>query len=118
LDLTNTASGGQWSPDDRYSGTLTAPQLGWKHLPKSTLATRATRMRVLDFGADKYGLNVLFYSTDRDGHPEYDRAIFDTDMDPANGIVADLAEGEWAEMKIEIQGGSLAGKTGGFLFKL
>ncbi|MEW5991224.1 MAG: 5'-nucleotidase C-terminal domain-containing protein [Chloroflexota bacterium] len=116
--LSNTAGGGQWAPDDLYSGTMTAAQLGWKHLPKSTLAARATRMRVLDFGADKYGLNVLFYSTDRDGHPEYDRVLFDTDMDPANGIVADLGEGDWAEMKVAIQGGALDGKTAGFLFKV
>lgn len=116
--LSNTANGGQWAPNAMYSGTKTAAQLGWKHLPKSTLAARATRMRVLDFGTDKYGLNVLFYSTDRDGHPTYNRVLFDTDKDPANGFVADLAEGEWAERKVTIQGGALAGKTGGFLFKV
>ncbi|MGK2849881.1 MAG: 5'-nucleotidase C-terminal domain-containing protein [Candidatus Limnocylindrales bacterium] len=116
--LSNTANNGQWLPDDQYAGTKTAAQLGWKNLPKSRLAPRATRMRVLDFGEDKYGLNVVLYSAAKDGKPEYDRVLFDTDKDPSNGIVADLAEGEWAEMKVSIQGGALAGKTGGFLFKV
>jgi len=116
--LSNTANNGQWLPDDQYAGTKTAAQLGWKNLPKSRLAPRATRMRVLDFGEDKYGLNVVFYGAAQGDKPEYDRVLFDTDKDPSNGIVADLAEGEWAEMKVAIQGGALAGKTAGFLFKV
>jgi 2',3'-cyclic-nucleotide 2'-phosphodiesterase (5'-nucleotidase family) len=110
-----------YPPDKLYSGTKTAAQLGWKHIPESTLAVRATRMRVLDFGIDKYGLNVLFYSTDADAVPEYDHVIFDTDLDPANGVVANLTPADWGQLhekKVTISGGSLNGKTGGYLFKV
>lgn len=115
--LSNTA----YPPEKLYSGTQTAAQLGWKHIPESALAARATRMRVLDFGIDKYGLNVLFYSTDADADPDYDHVLFDTDKDPSNGFVADLTPSDWGqlhEMKVTISGGSLAGKTGGYLFKV
>jgi 2',3'-cyclic-nucleotide 2'-phosphodiesterase (5'-nucleotidase family) len=115
--LSNTA----YPPDKLYSGTQTAAQLGWKHIPESTLAARATRMRVLDFGIDKYGLNVLFYSTDADADPDYNHVLFDTDLDPANGVVADLIPADWGQLhekKVTISGGSLNGKTGGYLFKV
>jgi 2',3'-cyclic-nucleotide 2'-phosphodiesterase (5'-nucleotidase family) len=105
-------------PDPAYAATKTASQMGWINLPDSNLAPRATRMRVLDFGIDKYGLNALFYSTEEGAQHGYNRVLFDTDKNPGNGFVADLAEGEWAEMKVTVQGGALAGKTAGFLFKV
>jgi hypothetical protein len=92
--LSNTA----YPPDKLFSGTQTAAQLGWKHIPESTLAARATRMRVLDFGIDKYGLNVLFYSTDVDADADYNHVLFDTDMDPSNGYVADLTPADWGQL--------------------
>jgi 2',3'-cyclic-nucleotide 2'-phosphodiesterase (5'-nucleotidase family) len=119
--LSNTASDGLWAPDPLYSGEIPAVDLGWqgtKTLPKSSLPARATRMRVIDFGIDKYGLEVLIYSTQRGSNATYDHVIFDTDKNLTNGIVADLEEGDWGELKVTIQGGSLAGKTGGFLFKV
>lgn len=119
--LSNTASDGLWAPDPLYSGEQTAASLGWqglKELPKSSLPPRATRMRVIDFGVDKYGLEVLVYSTQQGRGAEYNRVIFDTDKNLLNGTVADLAEGEWGELKVTIQGGPLDGKTGGFLFKV
>lgn len=118
LDHPGLPNSGQFAPDPQYAGTKTASQMGWINLPASNLAPRATRMRVLDFGVDKYGLNVLFYSTESGAGHGYNRVLFDTDKNPANGVVADLAEGEWAEMKVTIIGGSLDGKTGGFLFKV
>jgi 2',3'-cyclic-nucleotide 2'-phosphodiesterase (5'-nucleotidase family) len=118
LDHPGLPNTGAFVPDPQYAGTKTASQMGWTNLPESNLPPRATRMRVLDFGTDKYGLNALFYSTETGKDHGYNRVLFDTDKNPANGFVADLAEGEWAEMKVTISGGSLNGKTGGFLFKV
>lgn len=121
LDHPGLPNSGQYVPDDLYSGTQTAAQLGWKGIPKSTLAARATRMRVLDFGVDKYGLNVLFYSTEPGRDAEYNHVLFDTDKDPSNGYVADLTPetwGEFQERKVTISGGPLDGRTGGYLFKV
>lgn len=118
--LDNTA----YPADPLYSGTQTAKQLGWKNLPQSTLVARATRMRVLDFGVDKYGLNVLFYSTLTGRDHGYNRVLFDSDMDPSNGIVADLNPDNWGEFqeyKVALDLGptnALTGKTGGYLFKV
>jgi 2',3'-cyclic-nucleotide 2'-phosphodiesterase (5'-nucleotidase family) len=121
LDHPGLPNSGQYVPDPLYSGEMSAKQLGWKNLPKSTLAPRATRMRVIDFGVDKYGLNVLFYSTETGRNHGYNHVLFDTDTDPSNGIVADLTPDNWGdfhEMKVTVQGGSLDGKTAGFLFKV
>ena len=121
LDHPGLPNTGAFAPDAQYAGTKTAAQLGWKNIPASTLAARATRMRVLDFGVDKYGLNVLFYSTETGPGHSYNHVLFDTDKDPSNGFVADLTPDNWGqfhERKVTISGGSLDGKTGGFLFKV
>ena len=121
LDHSGLPNSGQYVPDPLYSGEMTAKQLGWKNLPKSTLAPRATRMRVVDFGVDKYGLNVLFYSTETGRDHSYNHVLFDTDKDPSNGFVADLTPDNWDDLherKVVIDGGSLDGKTAGFLFKV
>ncbi len=129
LDHPGLPNSGNYAPDPLYSGEMTAKQLGWKNLPKSTLAPRATRMRVLDFvsgvgSVDKYGLNVLFYSTETGPGHAYNHVLFDTDKNPGNGVVADLTPDNWGdlhEMKVTIDegaGNALTGKTGGFLFKV
>lgn len=116
--LDNKARDGLWKPDQSYSARRDARAMGWKELPESDVKPRAVRMRVIDFGVDKYGLNVLFYG-EPGGESGYDTALFDTDTDPTNGVVATLHEGDaFAEMKVEIEGGNLDGKTGGFLFKV
>jgi 2',3'-cyclic-nucleotide 2'-phosphodiesterase (5'-nucleotidase family) len=117
LDHPGLPNKGQYKADQSFSGIRDARAMGWHSLPNSDVKPRAVHMRVLDFGIDKYGLNVLFYGQPG-GAAGYDRALFDTNTDPGDGFVADLAAGEWAEMKVTIQGGSLAGKTGGFLFKV
>lgn len=118
LDHPNLPNSGQYKPDQAYSGRRDARAMGWKSLPESDVKPRAVRMRVLDFGTDKYGLNVLLYG-EPGGTVGYDRAIFDTNTNLDDGIVADLGVGEWAEIKVTMSTGDfLNGKTGGFLFKL
>jgi hypothetical protein len=72
------------------------------------------RLRVLDFGVDKYGQNAYLYDSTDDGATNYDRVLFAPTLD-GNDRVADLARGEWADVKVTVVGGALNGLTAGFL---
>ncbi|PZR64002.1 MAG: hypothetical protein DLM71_03965 [Chloroflexi bacterium] len=111
--LNNTS----YPPNPAYAGTTLATADGWTNLPASTLPPISVRMRVLDFGVDRYGLNALIYSG-RGAGRTYTRVLFDTDKNPGNGIVADLAAGGWGQTKVTVAAGPKAGKTAGFLFKV
>ena len=91
--------------------------VGWTNVPMSYSPAMQMRMRVLDFGTDKYGQNAYIYDSSDDGVVNYDRVLFSPDKDGANKV-ADLLKGEWADVKVKIVGGSLAGKTAGFLIKV
>jgi hypothetical protein len=75
------------------------------------------RLRVLDFGTDKYGLNAYLFDSTDDGSVNYERVLFSPTKD-GNDAVGTLAKGEWADVKVTIIGGSLAGLTGGMLVKV
>ena len=75
------------------------------------------RLRVLDFGVDKYGLNAYLYDSTDDGATNYDRVLFSPTKDGADAV-GDLAEGEWADVKVTIDGGALDGKTAGMLVRV
>ena len=93
------------------------PATGWTNVPASNSPAMEMRMRVLDFGVDKYGLNAYLYDSTNDGTTNYDRVLFSTSKD-GNDQVADLAEGQWADVKVTVQGGSLNGLTAGFYVKV
>ena len=75
------------------------------------------RLRVIDFGVDKYGLNAYLYDSTDDGTTNYDRVLFSPTKN-GDDSVGDLAEGEWADVKVTVVGGALAGKTAGMLVKV
>ena len=74
-------------------------------------------MRVLDFGVDKYGLNAYIYDSTDDGVTNYDRVLFSRTKDGEDSV-ANVAEGEIADVKVTIEGGTLDGLTGGMLVKV
>jgi 2',3'-cyclic-nucleotide 2'-phosphodiesterase (5'-nucleotidase family) len=94
---------------------------GWTDVPRSYSPARQMRMRVVDgtnpTWVDKYGLNAYLYDSRNDGRTRYDRVLFSTSKDGDDGV-ADLREGEWADVKVTIQGGTLNGKTGAMLIKV
>jgi len=100
-----------------FADAAPTPAAGWSDVPASYSPAKQMRMRVLDFGVDKYGLNAYIFDSTNDGATNYDRVLFSptTDGDDSVGI---LARGEWADVKVTIVGGSLAGKTGGMLVKV
>ena len=72
---------------------------------------------MLDGTVDKYGLNAYIYDSRNDGRSRYDRVLFSTTKD-GDDSVGNLREGEWADVKVTIQGSDLAGKTGGMLIRV
>jgi 2',3'-cyclic-nucleotide 2'-phosphodiesterase (5'-nucleotidase family) len=100
-----------------YAGADPTDAAGWSNTPASYSPAKEMRLRVLDFGTDKYGLNAYIYDSTDDGMTNYDRVLLAPGKDGA-AAVADLARGRWGDVKVTIIGGSLAGKTAGFLVKV
>ena len=100
-----------------YPQAEPVPATGWTNVPASFSPAQEMRMRVLDFGVDKYGLDAYLYDSTDDGTANYDRVLFSTGKDGTDAV-GDLAEGEWEDVKVTLDGGSLAGKTGGMLIRV
>ncbi len=100
-----------------YPGAAPTDAAGWTNVPVSYSLAKEMHLRVLDFGADKYGLNAYIYDSTDDEIVNYDLVLFSPTKDGANAV-ATLEKGEWGAVKVAIVGGSLAGKTAGFLLKV
>ncbi len=100
-----------------FPAAAPADASGWSNVPVSRSPAKEMRLRVLDFGTDKYGLNAYIYDTTNDGRVNYDRVLFAPGKDGAVKV-ADLREGKWADVKVTVSGGSLDGKTAGLLLKV
>ncbi len=95
----------------------TAADQAWVNTPPSYSPAMQMRMRVLDFGVDKYGLYAYIFDSSDDGVVNYDKVMFSPVLD-GSAAVATLAKGEWADVKVQIVGGNYAGKTAGFWVKV
>lgn len=107
-----------------YAGNAPFPQAapqpatGWTNVPRSYSPAKEMRLRVVDFGTDKYGLNAYLYDSRNDGRTRYDRVLFSRTKSGADKV-ADLAEGDpFADVKVKIIGGANEGKTAAFLLKV
>jgi 2',3'-cyclic-nucleotide 2'-phosphodiesterase (5'-nucleotidase family) len=100
-----------------FPGAAPSPAAGWTAVPASYSPAQEMRMRVLDFGTDKYGLNAYIYDSRDDGRTRYDRVLFSPTKSGADKV-ADLRRGEWADVKVTIVGGALEGLTAGMLVKV
>ena len=65
------------------------------------------RLRVLDFGVDKYGLNAYIFDSTNDSTTNYDKVLFSRDEETAPTRSASSRKGEWADVKVKIVGGAL-----------
>ena len=90
---------------------------GWTNVPVSYSPAQEMRMRVLDFGTDKYGLNAYIFDSTNDNTINYDHVLFSPTKDGTDAV-ATLGRGEWGDVKVTIVGGSLEGLTGGMLIKV
>jgi 2',3'-cyclic-nucleotide 2'-phosphodiesterase (5'-nucleotidase family) len=100
-----------------YAGAAPTDASGWTNVPASFSPAKQMHLRVLDFGTDKYGLDAYIFDSTDDATVDYDRVLFSPSKDGSESV-GTLAEGQWADVKVAIQGGSLAGKTAGMLIKV
>jgi 2',3'-cyclic-nucleotide 2'-phosphodiesterase (5'-nucleotidase family) len=119
-----TASFGlQFDHPDGFAGqapfaqAAPSPATGWVGVPASASPAQEMRLRVLDGGVDKYGLNAYIYDSLDDGQTRYDHVLLSPTKDGGDAV-ADLREGEWADVKVTIQGSDLDGETGAMLVKV
>jgi 2',3'-cyclic-nucleotide 2'-phosphodiesterase (5'-nucleotidase family)/predicted AlkP superfamily phosphohydrolase/phosphomutase len=97
-----------------------SPATGWTNVPRSYSPPMEMRLRVIDAGVDKYGLNAYIYDSRNDRKTRYDHVLFSTTKSGADSV-GDLEEGEWADVKVKINTSAtdaLNGKTGAFLVKV
>lgn len=100
-----------------FAAAAPAPANAWTNVPVSFSPAQEMRLRVLDFGTDKYGLNAYLYDSTDNGATDYDRVLLSASKDGAQSV-GDLGKGEWADVKVTIVGGTSAGLTAGFLVKV
>ena len=101
-----------------FAGASPGAATEWSgNLPQSFSPAREMRLRVLDGGVDKYGLNAYIFDSTNDAATNYDRVLFSKTKN-ASDAVAILAKGQWADVKIKISGGSLDKMTAGMLVKV
>ena len=100
-----------------FPGAAPADATGWTNVPLSYSPAKEMRLRVLDFGTDKYGLNAYIYDATNDGVVNYNRVRLAFGKDGA-AAVGDLVRGGWADVKVKIVGGALNGLTAGMLVKV
>nr|MBP7692968.1 alkaline phosphatase family protein [Anaerolineales bacterium] len=100
-----------------FPGAAPVDAAGWVNVPRSYSPAKEMRLRVLDFGVDKYGLDAYIFDSTNDRKVNYNRVLFARAKDGAQAV-ATLARGQWADVKVKISGGALDGKTAGFLVKV
>ena len=101
----------------QYDQGPLAPAAGWSGAPASFSAAQETRLRVLDGGVDKYGLDAYIYDSTDDGTLNYDRVLLARNKNAATPM-ANLGKGGLADVKVTINGGDLDGRTAGMLVKV
>jgi 2',3'-cyclic-nucleotide 2'-phosphodiesterase (5'-nucleotidase family)/predicted AlkP superfamily phosphohydrolase/phosphomutase len=118
-----TAFGLQFDHPTGFAGQAPFPAAnptlaaGWSNVPKSHSPAMEMRLRVLDFGIDKYGLNAYIFDSTEDKVPNYDKVLFSFSKNGKDSVGI-LSKGDWADVKVIIPDGSMAGKTAGFLVKV
>ena len=101
-----------------FPGAAPTPATGWSgSLPRTYSPAREMRLRVLDFGTDKYGLNAWIFDSTNDRRVNYDKVLFSRTKS-ASDSVGVIAEGQWADVKVKIADGPSAGLTAGMLVRV
>ena len=102
---------------DPFAGAAPTPASGWTNVPTSYSPGQQLRMRVLDAGTDKYGLNAYVYDSTNDNTTNYNRVLLSPSMSGSDAV-GNLKQGQWADVKVKLSGGALDGKTAGMLVKV
>jgi len=105
----------------QYQRRDLADATGWTNFPASFSPAKETFFTHNDARIPGGGIwDVYIYDSTDDGTVNYDRALVVNRSAGKNGsaAVATLAQGQWADAKVTLVSGPLAGRTGGFLMKL
>jgi hypothetical protein len=101
-----------------FPAAAPTPATGWSgDLPVSFSPPQEMRLRVLDAGVDKYGLNAYIFDSTDDQTTNYDKVLFSRTKSAADAVGI-IGKGEWADVKVTIQGGPLDGQTAGMLVRV
>ena len=103
-----------------YQRVTLADATGWTNVPASFSPAKETQFTHNDTRLAANGVwDVYVYDSTNDGATNYDAALIVSAAAGKNGAmaVANLAQGEWADAKVTIAGGPLAGRTAGFYVK-
>lgn len=101
-----------------FPGAAPVAAFGWTgSLPASFSPAMEMRLRVLDGTVDKYGLNAYIVDSTNDTTTNYDKVLFSRTKS-ATDAVGTIAKGQWADVKVTIDGGTLDGQTAGMLVKV
>ncbi len=100
-----------------FPGAAPVDAVGWSNVPTSYSTPREMRLRVLDAGVDKYGLNAYLFDSTNDATVNYDKVLFSRTKSGGDAV-GTLAKGQWADVKVTLAGGALDGKTAGMLLKV
>ena len=100
-----------------FAGAQPQPATGWANVPASFSPAQEMRLRVLDAGTDKYGLDAYLFDSTDNGRVDYDTVLFARGKD-GSAAVATLKRGQLADIKVKVVGGTLDGLTAGFLLKV
>ena len=100
-----------------FPGAAPSAAVGWTEAPGSFSPAMEMRLRVLDGAVDKYGLNAYIFDSTNDSSTNYDKVLFSPTKNAANAV-GTLAKGQWADIKVKIDGGTLDGLTAGMLVKV
>ena len=104
----------------QYQRVDLADAAGWTNVPASFSPAKQTSFTHNDTRLAANGVwDVYIYDSTNDGATNYDSALVVSAAAGKDGsaAVADLGEGEWADAKVTIAGGPLAGLTAGFYVK-
>jgi 2',3'-cyclic-nucleotide 2'-phosphodiesterase (5'-nucleotidase family) len=107
-----------------FAGAAPTDATGWSgSLPATFSPAKEMRLRVGNLDRvtnnviDTYGLNAWIFDSTNDGHVNYDKVLFSKTKSAADSVGI-LRKGEWADVKVTIQGGALNGQTAGMLVKV
>ena len=100
-----------------FAAAAPSPAVGWTNVPNSFSPAQEMRLRVIDFGVDKYGLNAYIFDSTNNAKVDYDKVLFSFSKN-GSAAVATLGRGQWGDVKVTIADGALAGKTAGMLVKV
>jgi 2',3'-cyclic-nucleotide 2'-phosphodiesterase (5'-nucleotidase family)/predicted AlkP superfamily phosphohydrolase/phosphomutase len=104
----------------QYQRIDLADAAGWTNVPASFSPAKQTSFIHNDSRLAANGVwDVYLYDSTNDSTTNYDRALIVSAANAKNGAmaVANLAQGEWADAKVTIATGPLAGRTAGFYVK-